>query len=109
KSFTLFRALVVGLTVNDVVPLRAGEVARAYLLARWCRIPYGTTVASLVVERVLDGLSLAVLLLVALTLVPSAPVYLLVLGAFAAGLFCAAAAILALAAWRASAITAVAA
>ena len=55
-----------------------GEVARAYLLARWCRIPYGTTVASLVVERVLDGLSLAVLLLVALTLVPSAPGYLLV-------------------------------
>ncbi|MDQ6671591.1 MAG: flippase-like domain-containing protein, partial [Chloroflexota bacterium] len=78
KVSTLFRALVVGFTVNNLLPLRVGEVARAYLLARWCAIPYGTTVASLVVERVLDGLSLAVLLLVALALVPSAPAYLLV-------------------------------
>jgi glycosyltransferase 2 family protein len=108
KVSTLFRALVVGLTVNDVLPLRVGEVARAYLLARWCRIPYGTTVASLVVERVLDGLSLAVLLLIALTLVPSAPAYLLVGGAAATALFVTAAALLALAAWRASAIMALA-
>lgn len=108
KVSTLFRALVVGLTVNDVLPFRVGEVARAYLLARWCRIPYGTTVASLVVERVLDGLSLAVLLLIALVLVPSAPVYLLIGGVAATGLFVTAAALLALAAWRASAITAVA-
>ena len=56
---TLFRALVVGFTVNNLLPLRMGEVARAYLLSRWCRIPYGSTVASLLVERVLDGLSLA--------------------------------------------------
>jgi uncharacterized protein (TIRG00374 family) len=109
KTTTLFRALVVGLTVNDVLPLRAGEVARAYLLARWCRIPYGTTVASLIVERVLDGLSLAVLLLVALTLVPSAPVYLLVGGVGAIAIFLTAATLLALAAWRASAIMMVAA
>ncbi|HLZ26404.1 MAG TPA: lysylphosphatidylglycerol synthase transmembrane domain-containing protein [Chloroflexota bacterium] len=108
KLFTLFRALVVGLTVNDVVPLRAGEVARAYLLARWCRIPYGTTVASLVVERVLDGLSLAVLLLIALTLVPSPPPYLLVGAVGATAIFVTAATLLALAAWRASAIMALA-
>src|ERR1700716_2835845 len=65
---TLFRALVVGFTVNNLLPLRMGEIARAYLLSRWCRISYGSTVASLLVERVLDGLSLALLLLVALTL-----------------------------------------
>jgi uncharacterized protein (TIRG00374 family) len=61
RTSTLFRALVVGFTINNLVPLRMGEVARAYLLARWCRIPYGATVASLLVERVLDGLSLAIL------------------------------------------------
>src|SRR5204863_4413553 len=71
RTTTLFRSLVVGFTVNNLLPLRMGEVARAYLLARWCRIPYGSTVASLLVERVLDGLSLALLLLVALTLVPA--------------------------------------
>jgi uncharacterized protein (TIRG00374 family) len=107
-TITLFKALVVGFTVNNLLPLRVGEVARAFLLARWCRVPYGTTVASLVVERVLDGLALAILLLSALTLVPSAPGYLLVAGVLAAALFVTCAVLLALAAWRASAIMAVA-
>lgn len=108
KTSTLFQALVVGFTVNNLLPLRMGEVARAYLLGRWCRIPYGATVASLVVERVLDGLSLAVLLLISLTLVPSAPGYLLVVGVVAGLGFLGGAALLALAAWRASVITALA-
>src|SRR5439155_251439 len=93
-----FKALVVGFTVNNLLPLRMGEVARAYLLSRWCRIPYGATIASLVVERVLDGLSLAVLLLVSLAFLP-APGYLLVVGVLAAGGFLAAAALLAIVAW----------
>lgn len=105
---TLFRALIVGFTVNNLLPLRLGEVARAYLLARWAAIPYGTTVASLVVERVLDGLSLAILLLVALLVVP-APGYLLVVGALAGAGFLVGAGVLALAAWRASALTGIAA
>ncbi|MCA1644984.1 MAG: flippase-like domain-containing protein [Chloroflexi bacterium] len=108
NTLTLFRALVVGFTVNDLLPLRVGEVARAYLIARWCSIPYGTTMASLVVERVLDGLSLAVLLLIALTLVPAAPGYLLVVGVLAAAIFVTCAALVALGAWRASTIMAVA-
>jgi uncharacterized protein (TIRG00374 family) len=109
KTSTLFRALVVGFTVNNLLPLRMGEVARCYLLAIWCRIPYGTTVASLLVERVLDGLSLALLLLIALTLVPApVPWYLLPVGILAAVLFLTAAGVLALAAWRASTVTAVA-
>jgi uncharacterized protein (TIRG00374 family) len=103
KSSTLFRALVVGFTVNNLLPLRMGEIARAYLLARWCRIAYGSTIASLVVERVLDGLSLAILLLIALTLV-HAPGYLLAVGVLAAGGFLTGAALLALAAWRSSAL-----
>src|SRR5207237_10002072 len=87
KTSTLFRALVVGFTVNNLLPLRMGEVARAYLLARWAGVAYGATIASLVVERVLDGLSLAVLLLVALWLLPTAPAYLLAVGALAAAGF----------------------
>ncbi|GAC1315637.1 MAG: lysylphosphatidylglycerol synthase transmembrane domain-containing protein [Chloroflexota bacterium] len=105
---SLFRALIVGFTVNNLLPLRLGEVARAYLLARWAAIPYGTTVASLVVERVLDGLSLAILLLVALLVVP-APGYLLVVGALAVAGFLVGAGVLALAAWRASAVARLAA
>ena len=99
--------LVVGFTVNNLLPLRVGEVARTYLLNRWCRIPYGATIASLVVERVLDGLSLAMLLLVALSVVP-APGYLRWAGGVAALGFLSGAALLALGAWRTSAITAIA-
>lgn len=104
---TLFRALVIGFTVNNVLPLRMGEVARAYLLARWGRVPYGATIASLLIERVLDGLALALLLLVSLALVP-APGYLLVAGALAAAGFLAGGLLLVLAAWRAGAVVALA-
>lgn len=105
---TLFRALVVGFTVNNLLPVRMGEVARAYLLARWCAIPYGATLASLVVERILDGLSLAALLLLGLRFVPDPPEYLVRGGLLVAAVFCAGAVALALAAWRAGAIVAIA-
>src|SRR5262249_28735280 len=75
-----------------------------YLLARWCRIPYGATLASLVVERILDGLSLALLLLLGLRFVPDPPDYLVRGGLLIALLFAAGAAVLVLAAWRANAI-----
>src|SRR5947209_5965792 len=58
-STRLFQALVVGFAANNVLPVRAGEIARAYLLGRWCKVPYADTLTSLIVERVLDGLTLA--------------------------------------------------
>src|SRR4029079_2961369 len=45
-TWTLFKALVVGFTVNNRLPVRMGEVARAYLLARWSGVAYGASVAS---------------------------------------------------------------
>jgi uncharacterized protein (TIRG00374 family) len=101
---TLFRTLVVGFTVNNVLPMRMGEVARVYLLGRWGEVPYGSTLASLVAERILDGLSLALLLLVALRLLPNPPGYLVGIGALAAAGFCVGGVLVAVAAWRSSAI-----
>ncbi len=101
---TLFRTLVVGFTVNNLLPARLGEVARAYLLSRWCGVAYGTTLASVVVERILDGLALAALLLAALLVVPDAPPYLLALGLTVGGAFAAGAILLLLAAWRSESI-----
>src|SRR5581483_3414433 len=63
----LFRALVIGLTVNDVLPGRLGEVARIFLVARR-GVPVGTSLAAIVVERVLDGIALTVLLVVGILL-----------------------------------------
>jgi glycosyltransferase 2 family protein len=108
KTSTLFSALLVGFTVNNLLPLRMGEVARVYLLARWARVAYTATLASLIVERVLDGLSLGLLLLVGLLIVPNAPGYLWLVGVLAAGGFFACAALLALTAWRTSALVGVA-
>ncbi len=102
-TWTLFRALVVGFTVNNLLPIRMGEVARAYLLGRWSQVPYGATLASLVVERVLDGLSLAALLLVGMRFVPS-PGYLVLASVLLSAAFLGGAIVLGLAAWRADAI-----
>ena len=95
----LFRVSVIGFAVNNLVPVRIGDVARTYLLARWCGTPYGTTVASLVVERILDGLTLALLLLLGLLIVP-APAYLLGFALLASAGFGVCIAVTILAAWR---------
>src|SRR5947207_13273276 len=71
STSTLFRISVVGFAVSYIMPLRVGEFARAYLLARWRGIPYGTTLASLFAERVLDGLAVAAILLVVALCVPA--------------------------------------
>lgn len=44
--------------VNNVVPARAGEVARAYALTRETGVPFATTLASLAVDRLLDAVVL---------------------------------------------------
>jgi uncharacterized protein (TIRG00374 family) len=105
---TLFGALVVGFTVNNLLPIRMGEVARAYLLSRWRQIPYGSSIASLVVERVLDGLSLAFLLLLGLRFVETAPTYLTVGSVLIGAAFLGGAIVLGIASWRASLIVAMA-
>src|SRR5205823_6936644 len=46
----LFGVMIVGFTVNNLLPARVGELARAYLLARSDRIPAGSTIGSIVVE-----------------------------------------------------------
>jgi uncharacterized protein (TIRG00374 family) len=54
------RAIFVGLFVNEVLPLRAGELIRCFLLTRWSEIPISVTLASALIERVFDGFALMV-------------------------------------------------
>lgn len=69
----LFRVLVIGFTVNNLLPARLGELARAYLLWRQERIEPGTTIATIVLERVLDGLTLCAFAGLAALVVPFPP------------------------------------
>ena len=70
---TLWRSTAIGMMVNNVVPARAGELARAYALARDSgRVPFSTAFASLAVDRVFDAFVLISMMLGAM-LAPGFP------------------------------------
>jgi uncharacterized protein (TIRG00374 family) len=62
----LWRSTAIGMMINNVLPARAGELARAYALTREVpSIPFSTSIASLVVDRLFDAIVLLALGLVA--------------------------------------------
>ena len=63
RFWMVFRTTVIGFAASAVLPARAGEVIRPYLLARHERLSATATFATILVERVLD--LAAVLLLLA--------------------------------------------
>ena len=72
-------AMMIGYMANNVLPLRAGEVVRVYVVARRWSAGLGavsrshsfwTTLATLVVERVLDSLAVVLILAVLVLVVP---------------------------------------
>jgi glycosyltransferase 2 family protein len=56
----LFEAIYVGLFANEVLPLRAGELIRCFLLSRSSTIPISVTFASALIERIFDGVWLMI-------------------------------------------------
>src|SRR5512142_3389073 len=52
----LYQVLVVGFMANDILPFRAGEVVRAFMLWEKERVAPGATIATILVERIFDGL-----------------------------------------------------
>lgn len=64
SSRSLFHAIVLGFLGNNVLPARTGEVLRAYALSRLSPVSGGTALGSIALERVLDLLAIAVLVLV---------------------------------------------
>jgi len=60
----LWHAAAIGFMANNVLPARAGEVARAYAVRQLTAVRFTTALGSIVIERVLDGITLVVLLLV---------------------------------------------
>lgn len=69
----LWRATAIGMMVNNVSPARAGELARAWVLAKETgRVRFAASLASLVVDRVFDSL-VVLLLLLAVVSLPTFP------------------------------------
>jgi uncharacterized protein (TIRG00374 family) len=61
---TLFPVLIMGFATNNLLPGRLGEFWRAYLLGRKRNVRKTLALASVVVERVFDGLTLIAILVV---------------------------------------------
>lgn len=54
------QAIYAGLFANQVLPLRFGEMVRAWLVARWVDVKLLVVLPSVLVERLFDGIWLAV-------------------------------------------------
>jgi glycosyltransferase 2 family protein len=52
-------AVYAGLFVNEMLPMRLGEVLRIYLVSRWIQARFGAVVPSILVERFFDAIWLA--------------------------------------------------
>lgn len=74
-----YAAVTIGFAANNVLPARVGEFARALTLARLTPVTAAGSLATLVVERILDGLVLVALLFGAMA-VPTFPAMGLVAG-----------------------------
>ena len=69
----LFSATMIGFMANNMLPLRLGEFVRAWALARREKLSKTTVLATVVVERVVDMLTLLSILAVALLVHPIEP------------------------------------
>jgi len=58
SSLRLSIVILIGFTVNNVLPLRLGEIVRAVALRRSDGVPIPATLATILIERVLDMVAL---------------------------------------------------
>jgi uncharacterized protein (TIRG00374 family) len=66
----LFPVVVIGYMGNNVYPARAGEVLRSYVLRRKEGVPISASLATVVLERLFDGLVMLLFVFVTLPFTP---------------------------------------
>jgi uncharacterized protein (TIRG00374 family) len=54
------QAIYAGLFANEVLPLRAGELVRGFLISQWTRKSFFDILPSIMVQRFIDGIWLAI-------------------------------------------------
>lgn len=69
----LFPVVCIGYMGNNIYPARAGEVIRSYVLRRREGISMSASLATVIVERVFDGLVMLMFVFVALPFSPTPP------------------------------------
>lgn len=64
---SLWRATAIGMMVNNVIPARAGEIARGYVLSKEePSVSFATAFATLAVDRIIDAVVVVTLLVIAM-------------------------------------------
>jgi hypothetical protein len=58
KISRLFNITVIGFMVNNILPIRIGELARAYILGKRESLSKSLAFATIIIERLLDGLTI---------------------------------------------------
>ncbi|MCL4859785.1 MAG: flippase-like domain-containing protein [Caldilineaceae bacterium] len=69
----LYPLICIGYFGNNIYPFRAGEVIRSYVLRRKEGIPISSSLATVIIERVFDGLVMLLFVFLALPFTPQLP------------------------------------
>jgi glycosyltransferase 2 family protein len=94
----LFPIVVIGYMGNNVYPARAGEILRSYVLRSKEQVPISASLATVVLERLFDGLVMLLFVFVTLPFAPLPPTYATIVTGFSVLFLAALVAFLALAA-----------
>lgn len=70
---TMWPIVVIGYMGNNIYPFRAGEVIRAYVLKKKEGVSISASIATILVERIFDGLVMLLFVFIALPIVPGLP------------------------------------
>ena len=69
----LYETVVIGYMGNNVYPARAGELVRSYILRRNQNVPMAFSLATILLERIIDGIVMVAFVLIGLPSVPNLP------------------------------------
>lgn len=69
----LYPLICIGYFGNNVYPFRAGEVIRSYVLKQQEDVPISSSLATVIIERVFDGLVMLLFVFLALPFAPTLP------------------------------------
>ncbi len=64
RALRLYPVVIIGLMANNLVPARAGELARAYVLGEREKISKTTSLGTIAVDRLFDGVTLVPMMLI---------------------------------------------
>jgi uncharacterized protein (TIRG00374 family) len=64
SAIRLYPVVIIGLMANNLIPARAGELARAYVLGERERISKTTSLGTIAVDRLFDGITLVPMLVI---------------------------------------------